>query len=126
MTRRGFLALPSSPILAFLRTRPELEAPDVQLHFIPFAIEHIKKRKLAPQAGMTIAMCQLRPESKGSIHIGNPDPMIAPDIRFNFLSAALDRDTLVAGVRAARRIVEAKAMDGFRGTEVNPRIRRAE
>jgi len=46
--------------------------------------------------------------------------MTAPDIRFNFLSAALDRDTLVAGVRAARRIVEAKAMDGFRGTEVNP------
>jgi choline dehydrogenase len=120
LTRRGFLALPSSPILAFLRTRPELEAPDVQLHFIPFAIEHIKKRKLAPRAGMTIAMCQLRPESKGSIHIGDPDPMIAPDIRFNFLSATLDRDTLVAGVRAARRIVEAKAMDGFRGAEVSP------
>ncbi len=120
LTRRGFLALPSSPILAFLRTRPELEAPDVQLHFIPFAIEHIKKRKLAPEAGMTIAMCQLRPESKGSIHISDANPMTAPDIRFNFLSAALDRDTLVAGVRAARRIVEAKAMDGFRGTEVSP------
>jgi len=120
LTRRGFLALPSSPILAFLRTRPELEAPDVQLHFIPFAIEHIKKRKLAPEAGMTIAMCQLRPESKGSIHISDPQPMTAPEIRFNFLSAALDRDTLVAGVRAARRLVEAKAMDAFRGREVNP------
>ena len=46
--------------------------------------------------------------------------MAAPDIRFNFLSAALDRDTLVAGVRAARGIVETKAMDAFRGTEVSP------
>ena len=119
-TRRGFLALPSSPILAFLRTRPELEAPDVQLHFIPFAIEHIKKRKLARDPGMTIAMCQLRPESRGSIHIDSSDPMRAPEIRFNFLSAAIDRETLVAGVREARRIVEASAMDALRGTEVSP------
>jgi choline dehydrogenase len=120
LTRRGFLALPSSPVLAFLRTRPELEAPDVQLHFIPFAIEHIKKRKLAREPGMTVAMCQLRPESQGSIHVTSPDPIVAPEIKFNFLSAALDRDTLVAGVRATRRIVEAKAMDALRGTEVSP------
>jgi len=120
LTRRGFLAIPSSPVLAFLRTRPELETPDVQLHFIPFAIEHIKKRKLAPKPGMTVAMCQLRPESQGTIHITSPDPMTAPEINFNFLSAALDRDTLVGGVRATRRIVEAKAMDALRGAEVSP------
>ena len=120
LTRRGFLAIPSAPILAFLRTRPELETPDVQLHFIPFAIEHIKKRKLARDPGMTIAMCQLRPESRGTIHIGSADPLAAPEIRFNFLSAAIDRDTLVAGVRACRRIVEAKAMDALRGAEVSP------
>jgi choline dehydrogenase-like flavoprotein len=120
LTRRGFLAIPSAPVLAFLRTRPELEAPDVQLHFIPFAIEHIKKRKLARDPGMTIAMCQLRPESRGTIHIGSPNPLAAPQIRFNFLSAAIDRDTLVAGVRACRRIVEAKAMDALRGAEVSP------
>ena len=120
VTRRGFLALPSSPILVFLRTRAELEAPDVQLHFIPFAIENFKKRRLAKEPGITIAMCQLRPESKGSIHITSPDPVTAPEITFNFLSAALDRETLVAGVREARRIVEAKAMDDFRGAEVSP------
>ncbi|NIM28306.1 MAG: choline dehydrogenase [Gammaproteobacteria bacterium] len=120
LMRRGFLALPSSPVLAFLRTRAELETPDVQLHFIPFAIEHIKKRKLARDPGMTVAMCQLRPESRGSIHIGSPDPLMAPEIRFNFLSAAIDRETLVAGVRATRRIVQAKAMDAYRGAEVSP------
>ncbi len=120
LTRRGFLALPSAPVLAFLRTRPGLEAPDVQLHFIPFAIENFKKRRLAKGPGITIAMCQLRPESRGSIHIGSPDPMTAPEIRFNFLSAAIDRETLVAGVRATRRIIEAKAMDALRGAEVSP------
>ena len=120
LTRRGFLAIPSAPVLAFLRTRPELESPDVQLHFIPFAIEHIKKRKLAREPGMTIAMCQLRPESQGSIHVASPDPKTPPDIVFNFLSAAIDRDTLIAGVRATRRIVEAKAMDDLRGAERSP------
>jgi len=120
LTRRGFLALPSAPMLAFLRTRPELETPDVQLHFIPFAIENFKKRRLAKEPGITIAMCQLRPESQGSIHIGSPDALTAPEIRFNFLSAAIDRQTLVAGVRATRRIVESKAMDAFRGAEVSP------
>jgi len=119
-TRRGFLALPSAPVLAFLRTRPELETPDVQLHFIPFAIIRTKKRRLAPEPGITIAMCQLRPESKGSIHVGSPDPMSAPKIRFNFLSAAIDRQTLVAGVRESRRIVAARAMDALRGREVIP------
>jgi choline dehydrogenase len=120
LTRRGFLALPSSPVLVFLRTRAELEAPDVQLHFIPFAIENFKKRRLAREPGITIAMCQLRPESKGSIHIISPDPTSAPEIIFNFLSATIDRETLVAGVRETRRIVETKAMDDFRGTEVSP------
>ena len=121
-TRRGFLALPSAPVLAFLRTRPELDTPDVQLHFIPFAIENFKKRRLAKEPGITIAMCQLRPESQGSIHIGSADPAAAPEIRFNFLSAAIDRQTLVAGVRATRRIVEAKAMDALRGAEVSPGV----
>jgi choline dehydrogenase len=120
LNRRGFLSLPSAPVLAFFRTRPELESPDVQLHFVPMAIENIKKRELAREAGITVAMCQLRPESTGSIHIRSADPVAAPAIRFNFLSNAIDRDTLVAGVRGTRRIMEASAMDGFRGAEDRP------
>lgn len=119
-TRRGFLSLPSAPIIAFFRTRPELATPDVQVHFIPFAIENVKKRELAREPGITVAIYQLRPESTGSIHIRSADPLAPPAIRFNFLSAALDRQTLVAGVRGARRIVEASAMDGLRGDEMMP------
>lgn len=120
LTRRGFLSLPSAPIIAFLRTRPELATPDVQLHFMPFAIENIKKREMAREPGVTVSVYQMRPESRGSIHIQSTDPLKAPAIRFNFLDADLDRRTLVAGVRGTRRILEARAMDGMRGDEVRP------
>ncbi|MDX1434319.1 MAG: GMC family oxidoreductase N-terminal domain-containing protein, partial [Gammaproteobacteria bacterium] len=119
-TRRGFLSLPSAPIIAFFRTRAELATPDVQVHFIPFAIENVRKRELAREPGITVSMYQLRPESTGSIHITSPDPMTAPAIRFNFLAAELDRQTLVAGLRCTRRIVEGRAMDELRGVEVKP------
>ena len=44
----------------------------------------------------------------------------APAINFNFLSAELDRQTLIGAVRATRRILEAKAMDSIRGPELQP------
>ena len=119
-TRRGFLSLPSAPVIAFFRTRAELATPDVQLHFIPFAIENVRKRELAREPGITVSTYQLRPESTGSIHIQSADPVAAPAIRFNFLTSALDRQTLVAGMRGARRIVEASSMDRLRGDEIKP------
>ena len=119
-TRRdGFLSLPSAPLLAFVKTRVGLENPDAQFHLVPYAFSPTK-RKLLAEPGMTITVYQLRPESLGSIHIKSSDPLEAPAIRFNFLSNALDRQTLVDAVRFARRLVEAPAMDKFRGIEFKP------
>ena len=53
----------------FLKTRPELETPDVQMHIVPYSIKDPKTRKLQDFPSMTIACYQLRPESLGSIHI---------------------------------------------------------
>ncbi len=120
LTGKGFLALPSGPVLAFLRTREELETPDVQLHFVPFHVVYTPTRELGPEPGVTIALYALRPESLGSIHVKSADPRTAPAINFNFLSAELDRQTLIGAVRATRRILEAKAMDSIRGPELQP------
>lgn len=81
----GFLSLPSAPLLA-LRTRRELETPDVQMHMVPYAVKNQKKRQLHDFPGMTIACYQMRPESLGSIHIRSADPRAQPAIRFNFLA----------------------------------------
>lgn len=118
--RKGMLSIPSGPLLAFFRTRQELPSPDVQLHFVPFQVADIKKRTLAKDPGITIPIYQLRPESTGNIHIKSPLPVDSPEIRFNFLSKEIDRETLVAGVRFTRRIIGSSAMDAFRGAELQP------
>jgi len=119
-TGGGFLSLPSAPLLAFLKTRPELETPDVQMHLVPYAVKDPKRRKLHPFPGMTLACYQLRPESLGSIHIRSADPAAQPAIRFNFLADQIDRDTMVAGFKMMRRIVGAAPLDAFRGEEYSP------
>ncbi|SVC58968.1 uncharacterized protein METZ01_LOCUS311822, partial [marine metagenome] len=68
-TGKGFLSLPSSSLGAWLKTRPELQTPDIQMQFIPYSVESAEKRKLHSFPGMTIACFQLRPESLGSVHI---------------------------------------------------------
>ena len=117
---RGFLSLPSAPVLAFLRSRPGLEAPDVQVHFAPYSVKSPRERVLLPEPGMTCTTYVLRPESRGSIHVRSRDPAEAPTIRFNFLSDEQDRRGLVASVRWVRQVMAAKAMDGFRDREMKP------
>jgi choline dehydrogenase len=119
-TGGGFMSLPSAPLLAFLRTRPELATPDVQMHLVPYSIKDPKTRRLQDFPSMTIACYQLRPESLGSIHVRSPDPRAQPAIRFNFLADPIDQQAMTAGFRMMRRIVDAQPMDRYRGEEFSP------
>ena len=116
----GFLSLPSAPLVAFLKTRPELQVPDVQMHLVPYAVKNPKLRQLHDFPAMTVSCYQLRPESLGSIHIRSADPATHPEIRFNFLADATDQWAMVDGFRMMRRIVEAPPLDGLRGEEYSP------
>ena len=69
---------------------------------------------------MTCAVCQLRPESTGSIHIQGGDPAAAPTIRPNFLSEEVDRAALVEGIRIARRVGAAPSMARYVERELYP------
>jgi len=82
--RKGFLSHPASPIRAFFRTREGLDSPDAMFTMQPFL--STPNVKLAKESGMTMITHQLRPESKGSVHINAPDPRKHPSIRFNFLA----------------------------------------
>jgi choline dehydrogenase len=119
-TRAGFFSLPSAPLLAFLKTRPELATPDVQMHLVPYAIKDPKRRKLQDFPSMTVSVYQLRPESLGSIHIRSADPDEHPAIRFNFLADPIDQRTMVEGFRMVRRLVEAAPLDALRDEEYSP------
>ena len=116
----GFLSLPSAPLVAFLKTRPDMETPDVQMHLVPYAVKNPKLRQLHPFPAMTVSCYQLRPESLGSIHIRSRDARVQPAIRFNFLADRIDQLAMSEGFRMMRRIVEAKPLDRYRGEEYSP------
>jgi choline dehydrogenase len=120
VTRKGFLTMPAGPVMGFFRSRAGLESPDVQLTFVPFAIDSVRKRQMASWPGLTVSFYQLRPESTGSIHIKSSSAQQAPAINFNFLSAALDRETTLAGLKYTRQLVEANALAQYRGAELKP------
>ncbi len=120
VTRRGVLTFTAGVGHGFVRSRPELETPDCQFFFVHGSFGDIKTRALEDKPGMTIGVYQCRPESQGSIHIGAADPYGAPKIRPNYLGQQIDCDTLVDGMRIARQLREADALEKYRAYEMNP------
>jgi choline dehydrogenase len=119
--KTGAAASVPTPAGAFVRSRPEVETPDIQLHFIagyglPHGIESARKK----QHGYMIHVCQLRPQSRGSIRLASADPNAHPRIDPDYLSAAEDIDVQLAGVALARQLGNAKPFEAFGPHEVFP------
>jgi choline dehydrogenase len=117
---RGVLTFTAGIVFGFVKTRMELAVPDVQYHFSHASYGNAQTRILEQEPGMTLAVYQCRPESKGSIHAKSADPAAAPAIRPNFLSEDLDCRTVIAGMKIGRGIVNSAAMDRYRAFEMNP------
>jgi len=121
LTQRGMLTSGAALAHGFVRTRPELETPDVQYFFMPVSYNNPNNRAEMDQApGMTVSAYQLRPESKGSIHIKTADPFAPPAIVPNFLTDNEDIRTIIGGMRIARDIIAQPAMDPYRLQEIKP------
>lgn len=116
----GILTLGTGLVHGFVKSAPGLPTPDVQFFFVHASYANAAERILDRHPGMTIGVAQLRPESVGSIHLKSADPLAGPSIRPNFLSAQIDRDSLVGGMKAARRIVGQPAMQRYIEAEVSP------
>ncbi len=104
--RNGPLTIGASLAGAYLRTRPGLAAPDVQLHFLPF-MPGPKGWDLGKESGFRLGMYQCRPVSRGYVRINSTDPRANPSIRFNHLSEEEDVQALIGGMRMAGQIAEA-------------------
>jgi len=64
----------------------------------------------------------LRSESTGSIHVTSKSPQTPPAVRFNFLSAQLDRDVTLEAMRVTRRIMTAGPMRDIASDEIAPGV----
>jgi len=120
LTHKGLLGLPAAPIRAYIRTREGLEAPDAAISWIPFLVGN--NFKLAKESGVTAIMNILRSESTGSIHVSSADAAKPPAIRFNFLTAQLDRDVTLEAMRITRRIMTAPSMQDVATDEIAPGV----
>ncbi len=107
--RRGLITTNFAECGGFLKTRPDLEVPDIQLHFV-IAMLDDHGRKKHKEAGFSCHVCLLRPKSRGSVWLKNADPAQAPLIDPNFLGEEADVEAMVAGYKTTRRLMETPAM----------------
>ncbi|MES1203638.1 MAG: GMC oxidoreductase, partial [Pseudomonadota bacterium] len=104
---------------AFLRSRGELDRPDIQIHFVAAPMFNHGRRSF-DKDGFTLHACQLRPESRGRVGIASADPFAAPLIDPNYLDADGDRHVMRDAFRIARTIVSQKMFSLYRGPELIP------
>jgi choline dehydrogenase len=103
----------------FVKSRPDLDNPDLQFHFIA-ALMNDHTRKKADRHGFMAHVCQLRPQSRGTISIKSADPLVVPVIQPNYLEAEEDRRAMREGTKIARDLFAQTAFDPYRGPELMP------
>jgi choline dehydrogenase-like flavoprotein len=111
--RVGMLATNFAEAGGFLKTRPELPLPDVQLHFVVALVED-HARKLRRGHGYSCHVCLLRPRSRGAITLHETNPLTAPAIDPNFLGDPQDVEDMVAGFKLTQRLMNAPALSSRR------------
>ena len=117
---RGALTFGVTTAQVFCRSSPEKASPDLQLLFTPASYDAARFGALEQQDGMTVAVCPVRPDSRGTIMARNADPAAAPVITPNYLSDPADIRVLAAGMRFTRAIFAAPAIAQHSVAEILP------
>ena len=118
--REGLLIHPACQAGAFLRSSPDVGRPDAQIHFTPAAGRLDARGNLVTVPGTTATVCNLRPSSRGSVHVRTPFPDYPPAIRANYMSTEADRRVMIDAVRRVREIFASSVFDGYREAEIRP------
>jgi choline dehydrogenase len=119
LTRRGYLTVAAIAAGCFLKAHPSSDTPDCQCSIALYSADTLGG-ELHAWPGVTGVCTLLRPESRGWLRIKSADFREAPAINPNFLAAEKDRDVLVAGVKALRRIFQQPALARYVAEEIEP------
>src|ERR1700738_4533403 len=115
--RRGPMTSNFAECGGFLKTRPDLDVPDIQLHFgMAMVDDHGRHRRWG--RGFSCHVCLLRPKSRGSVSLSSADPTQSPLIDPNFLGEADDLESMVAGYKTTRRLMETPALRALQKKEM--------
>ena len=125
LTRKGLLSYAVAHGCAFVKSRDELMYPDIQIHVMAASmdLEYLNQYqglRLDKEPGLASNPCQLRPESRGSIHAKSPDGMERPRIVPNYLSDPLDRQSVVDQLKIIRKIWQQPALEPYMKNKGDP------
>lgn len=117
--RRGLLSMSASHVCVFLDSGHRPGRVDVQFHCMPATLDKVTNA-VEREPGLTLGPCQLRPDSTGTIRVKSADPLQAPAILPNYLSAESDQDVVVRSLRAGRAIAAQPALAPYLVSELQP------
>ena len=120
-SRRGAMTMPAGIVGGFVASRfADDNCPDIQFHVAHASFANPAKRVFDSFPALSIGPCQLRPHSRGYSHIQSADPKLSPEINPRYLSAEIDQQVLLEGIRIARKIMETEPMKSIVRTEARP------
>ncbi|MBH0057509.1 choline dehydrogenase [Pseudoalteromonas sp. SWXJZ94C] len=119
LTRSGLGATNHFESCAFIRSKPGVEWPDIQYHFLPAAMRYDGRSAFAGH-GFQVHVGHNKPKSRGSVTIASANPEQPPTILFNYLEHQDDIEGFRACVRLTRDIIEQNAFDEYRDEEIQP------
>jgi len=119
LLKRGPLTMAPSQLGCFAKSDPARATPNLEYHVQPLSLDTFGEPP-HPFPAFTASVCNLRPESRGSVRLKNPDPAAHPAIKPNYLDAFEDKRVAAQAMRLTRRIVAAKAMQRFAPEEFKP------
>jgi choline dehydrogenase len=108
-------------LLAFLKSNPQLDYPDIQYHFA-MALYEDHGRTIIPREGFAIIANVSRPRSRGSVRIASADPTQAPLIDPNYFADRDDLRVTREAIRIARDLIKQSSFNAFRGPEYEPGV----
>ena len=116
----GALTFGVTSAMVFCRSREGLASPDLQLLFTPASYSAIEIKEFDSKPGITVAVCPVRPGSRGTIMATSANPLERPIIRPNYLSDESDAHVLWSGIQKTRNILESPAMAQHSTGEIAP------
>lgn len=122
LRRRGPLTMAPSQLGMFTRSDPSQSRPNIQFHVQPLSLDKFGE-PLHRFPAITVAACNLRPTSRGTIRIRSADPGAAPEINPNYLDTDEDRHVAADAIRITRRLMQQPALKPFAPDELVPGVK---
>ena len=119
--KRGPLTMSPSQLGGFAKSDPERNTANLEYHIQPLSCDKLGD-ELHPFPAFTASVCNLRPKSRGYVHLRSADPFDSPIIKPNYLSDPDDRQVAADALKLTRKICKANALSPYEPVEFKPGV----